>query len=267
MGNNGKNRSFLKHRKGIKQMKITFKYLVLLTAIMALPVVMAAKRSSYREPGQLKTALPVLSTSVLTNAVTAASLLFYNTGLSEKGLPFDAFMSAMKGFSKLRSKNMIGEDSILTIVDFTKSSKEKRLYVVDLKNQDILFQTLVAHGRNSGQEYARSFSNKPSSNKSSLGFYITQGTYQGSNGYSLKLMGTETGINDMALARAIVMHGADYANENMISSKGFIGRSFGCPAVPTKLSRKIIDLIKNGNAVFVYYPDPGYMKKSKLLNG
>ena len=248
-------------------MKTSPKYLVLLTVIMALPVMMAAKRTNYREPGQARTILPVMATSALTNAVTAASLLFYNTGLAEKGLPFDAFMSAMKGFSKLRGKNMVGEDSILTIVDFTKSSKEKRLYVVDLKNQDILFQTVVAHGKNSGQEFARSFSNRPSSNKSSLGFYITQGTYMGSNGYSLKLQGTETGINDMALARAIVMHGADYASENMIDSKGFIGRSFGCPAIPQKLTRKIIDRIKNGNVVFVYYPDPGYMKKSKLING
>jgi hypothetical protein len=247
-------------------MKIFPKYLVLLTLILSLPVMMAAKHAEFRAPGKPRAALPVV-TKLLTNAVTASSLLFFNTGLAEKGLPFDAFMSAMKGFSKLREKNMIGEDSILTIVDFTKSSKEKRLYVVDLKNQDILFQTLVAHGKNSGQEYARSFSNKNKSNKSSLGFYITQGTYRGSNGYSLKLKGTETGINDMAYARAIVMHGADYANENMVDSKGFIGRSYGCPALPEKESRAVIDRIKNGNLIFVYYPDPIYMKKSKMLNG
>jgi hypothetical protein len=141
------------------------------------------------------------------------------------------------------------------------------LYVIDLKNQDVVFNTVVAHGRNSGGEYARSFSNKPSSNKSSLGFYITEGTYNGGNGYSLKLQGAENGINDKALARAIVMHGADYANEDIIGSKGYLGRSFGCPAVPQKYHKKIIDTIKDGNCLFVYYPDQTYLKKSKLLNG
>ena len=250
-----------------KKMRLSVpKFLALLTLVMITPVAMIAKRTGYTEPGQQRSVLPIATTAALTNAVTASSLLFYNTGLAEKGLPFDAFMNAMKGFSKLREKNLVSEDSILTIVDFTKSSKEKRLYVVDLKNQDILFHSVVAHGRNSGQEYAKSFSNKPSSHKSSLGFYITQGTYMGSNGYSMKLQGTETGINDMALSRAIVMHGADYANESVIDSKGFLGRSYGCPAVPQKLNKKIIDKIKNGNAVFVYYPDPDYLKKSKLLN-
>lgn len=251
----------------VAKMKISVPKLFTVMAIsLAIPAAITAKRTSYTEPGAQRTILPVAAPATLNKAITASSLLFYNIGLAEKGLPFDAFVSAMKGFSKLRERNLVSEDSILTIVDFTKSSKEKRLYVVDLKNQDILFQTLVAHGRNSGQEYARSFSNKPSSNKSSLGFYITQGTYQGSNGYSLRLQGTETGINDMALPRAIVMHGADYANENVIDSKGYIGRSFGCPAVPQKLNRPIINKIKNGNAIFIYYPDPSYMKRSKLLN-
>jgi hypothetical protein len=228
---------------------------------------MIANKSTYADPEHRSIVLPVAASASVSKTLTASSLMFFNTGLAATGLPFDAFEKAIKGFSKLREKNLVSEDSVLTIVDFTKSSKEKRLYVIDLKNQDILFQTVVAHGRNSGQEYARSFSNKPSSNKSSLGFYVTQGTYMGSNGYSLKLQGTETGINDMALARAIVMHGADYANENVINNKGYLGRSFGCPALPQKLNKKIIDKIKNGNALFVYYPDPTYIKKSKLLNG
>jgi hypothetical protein len=141
------------------------------------------------------------------------------------------------------------------------------LYVIDLKNQGIIYNTVVAHGRNSGNEYAKSFSNNPSSHKSSLGFYITEGTYNGGNGYSMKLQGAETGINDKALARAIVMHGADYANEEVIGKKGYLGRSYGCPAVPQKLNKKIIDTIKEGNCLFVYYPDQNYLKKSKLLNG
>lgn len=243
------------------------KCIAILALALVTPVVMTAKRTVYAEPGQKRDILPVTNAAILSNAVTASSLLFFNAGLADKGLPFDAFLHAMKGFSKLREQNLASEDSILTIVDFTKSSKEKRLFVIDLKQQDVLFQTVVAHGRNSGQEYAKSFSNKPSSHKSSLGFYLTQGTYQGSNGYSMRLQGLETGINDMALARAIVMHGADYANERVIDTKGFIGRSYGCPAVPQKVNRKIIDRIKNGNVVFLYYPDPSYMKNSKLLRG
>jgi hypothetical protein len=174
---------------------------------------------------------------------------------------------AVKGFSKLREQGLAGADSMLTIIDFSKSSREKRLFVIDLKKQDLDIQSVVSHGRNSGQEFARTFSNKPSSNKSSLGFYITKDTYRGSNGYSLKLQGTETGINDMAMARAIVMHGADYANENVINSKGYLGRSLGCPALPQTINKKVIDKIKEGNVLFVYYPDANYLKRSELLNG
>jgi hypothetical protein len=126
---------------------------------------------------------------------------------------------------------------------------------------------VVAHGRNTGTEFARSFSNQPRSNKSSLGFYVTRETYRGSNGYSLKLDGQEKGFNDLAMSRAIVMHPASYANEEVIGRKGYLGRSFGCPAVPEKISRSIIDRIKNGNVVFLYYPDSKYLSNSKLLNG
>ena len=123
-----------------------------------------------------------------------------------------------------------------------------------------MYSSVVAHGRNTGAEYARSFSNQPRSNKSSLGFYITQETYFGAHGLSLKLDGFEKGINDMARERAIVMHGADYAHEKVISRKGYLGRSFGCPAVPPHLTKKIIEKIKNGNCLFVYYPDKKYLK-------
>jgi hypothetical protein len=250
-----------------KAMKFTVPRLFTLLALsLTIPVAITAKRSNFAVPGNPFPVFPSATPAALTKAASATSMLFYTIGLDNQGLPYEAFLSAMKGFSTLRERQLVSEDSILTIVDFSKSSREKRLYVVDLKKQGILFHTVVAHGRNSGQEFARSFSNKPSSNKSSLGFYVTEGTYMGSNGYSLRLQGVETGINDMALPRAIVMHGAEYANESVIRTKGFLGRSFGCPAVPQKLTRPIIDRIKNGNAIFVYYPDPSYMKRSKLLN-
>jgi hypothetical protein len=139
--------------------------------------------------------------------------------------------------------------------------------VIDLKSQDVLFHSVVAHGRGTGEEFASSFSNQPRSHKSSLGFYVTRGTYQGSNGYSLKLDGLEKGYNDLAMSRAIVMHAADYANEDIISTKGYLGRSYGCPALPGKVNRQIIDHIKNGNVLFVYFPDKKYLSNSKILNG
>jgi hypothetical protein len=130
----------------------------------------------------------------------------------------------------------------------------------------IIFRTLVAHGRNSGYVYATSFSNDEASYKSSLGFYITRGTYTGINGYSLKLEGCEKGINDHALNRAIVMHGADYASEEFLQQNGYLGRSHGCPALPSTLSKKIIDKIKNGSCMFLYYPSKAYIDRSTILD-
>lgn len=239
--------------------------LVALFLILCLPLDMVAKKG--HAGSRLYNPLPLSNASLISKTVSVSEQIYNNMGLANFGLPRVAFALAMKGFSKLRNKGLIGTDSVITIIDFSKSSKQKRLYVIDLRNQDIVFNTVVAHGRNSGGEYARNFSNKPSSNKSSLGFYITEGTYSGSNGYSLKLHGAETGFNDKALARAIVMHGADYANEEVVNQKGCLGRSFGCPAVPLKYYKQIINTIKEGNCLFVYYPDKNYLKKSKLLNG
>jgi hypothetical protein len=130
----------------------------------------------------------------------------------------------------------------------------------------ILFNTLVAHGRNSGLEYATAFSNQQESHKTSLGFFITLNTYNGGNGYSLKLKGCEKGINDKALERAIVMHGADYANENFIQHNGYLGRSYGCPAVPEKINKELINAIKNGSCMFLYHSTKKYTTVSKILN-
>ena len=198
--------------------------------------------------------------------LTYPESIYERSGLSNYGLDFEVFELALKGFDHLVSKGKASQDSVLTIVDFSKSSRKKRLFVIDLKKQDVVYHSLVAHGKNSGMEYANSFSNTPSSNKSSLGFFITRGTYQGSNGYSMQLDGCEKGINDKALSRAIVMHAAAYANENVVQN-GVLGRSFGCPAVPEKMNKKIIDKIKGGNVMFLYFPDNQYLKKSEILNG
>lgn len=194
------------------------------------------------------------------------NLIYASTNLYLKGLNLNTFILAMKGFTKLRSQNLLNTDSIITIIDFEKSSSQKRLYVIDLKTKKVLFHTLVAHGKNSGKEYASSFSNEESSFKSSLGFYITRNIYEGSNGYSLRLQGMEAGINNNAMERAIVMHGAGYASESTICKLGFLGRSWGCPALPVALQKPIINKIKEGNMLFIFYPDQTYLKKSTILN-
>ncbi len=167
------------------------------------------------------------------------------------GLSREAFDNAKKGWEKLSGEGKLHNQSVIAIVDFSQPSTKKRLYVLDMENYKVLFNTLVAHGRNSGKEWAKYFSNKLSSYKSSPGFYITGQTYSGSNGYSLKLSGIENGINDKAMQRAIVMHGADYVNESFIASRGYIGRSQGCPAVPLKEAKSIINTLKMG-PVFIF---------------
>jgi hypothetical protein len=144
-------------------------------------------------------------------------------------------------------------------------SVNKRLYVIDLEKQKLLLRTYVAHGRNSGELYAKKFSNDISSYQTSLGFYQTLTTYQGKHGLSLKLKGLETGFNTNALDRAVVIHGADYASESFIRKNGRLGRSLGCPAVPYEIHKDLIETIKNGACLFVYSPDPHYLQKSSFL--
>jgi hypothetical protein len=186
--------------------------------------------------------------------------------LGSAGLSEEAFDYAIKGFDYLNNANMLAKKTIISIVDFSKSSAQKRLFVLDISTGQILFNSLVAHGRNSGNEYATRFSNSPESHQSSLGFYITMGTYNGCNGYSLRLKGCEKGINDKAYERAIVIHGADYVSNQFINSRGESGRSYGCPALPTGLNKKIIDVIKDGSCLFIYHPTKKYCNNSKILN-
>ncbi|MFT3737228.1 MAG: murein L,D-transpeptidase catalytic domain family protein [Breznakibacter sp.] len=170
-------------------------------------------------------------------------------------MSFEAFLMAWNGYQQLKALNKLTVDSILTVVDFSKPSTSDRMFVINTNQWKIVLQTLVAHGRNSGDLYAQKFSNIVSSYQSSLGTYVTGATYQGKHGYSLTLNGMEKGINDRAYERAIVIHGADYVNDKYISQYGRIGRSFGCPAVSYEISKTIIDLIKNGSCMFLYHPE------------
>lgn len=184
--------------------------------------------------------------------------------LDFNGLSRQAFEYARQGWEKLKAEGKLLNESILSIIDFSQPSREKRLFIIDLENYRLLYHTHVAHGQNSGREWATQFSNRNSSHMSSPGFYLTRETYQGRHGLSLRLEGLERGINDQAYSRSIVVHGASYVSESMASRQGYIGRSHGCPAVPDELSTPIIQTIKNGTCLFIYHPS--YVSQSPLLN-
>ena len=175
---------------------------------------------------------------------------------------FTAFEQAIAGYNKIEEKSK----EILTLVDFSKPSTEERFYVFDMRHKKLLFSSLVSHGKNSGGNYATSFSNENGSLKSSLGFFLTENTCQGKNGYSLVLNGLEKGINDRAKERAIVIHGAAYSNPSVIASSGRLGRSFGCPALPQAVSKPIINTIKGGSLLFIYANNQNYLAYSPILS-
>ena len=186
--------------------------------------------------------------------------------LDSFGLKKDIFYYACKGYEYLLSKNKLEKPSILTICDYSQSSSSKRLYVIDLNDGQLLFNTYVSHGKNSGGEYATSFSNSMNSHKSSLGFMITGDTYKGGNGYSMRLDGMEPGINDNVRDRDIVMHGSKYVNAKRADEGTTMGRSFGCPAVSYAEHKRIIDAIKDGSCFFIYADYKLYASASKILN-
>ncbi|MGB3182697.1 MAG: murein L,D-transpeptidase catalytic domain family protein [Cyclobacteriaceae bacterium] len=179
----------------------------------------------------------------------------------------EVFKKALIGYYNLElGKKVDRKRKIITIADFSKSANEKRLWVIDLTSKKTLFNTYVAHGRNTGNVFAKTFSNTVNSNQSSMGFYVTAETYYGKHGLSLRLDGQEKGVNDNARRRAIVMHGADYVSENFIKRVGRLGRSFGCPSIPMELRDDIIKTIANKTCLFIHYPDAEYEKGSKLFD-
>lgn len=187
--------------------------------------------------------------------------------LSEKlNLNTKAFVLAIKGYEKLKQLGQLANQRYLTIADMSRASSDPRLYIIDMEKQELLLQTFVAHGRNSGLLFAKQFSNQLGSFQSSLGFYITGKPYQGKHGKSLVLKGVEAGINDNAEQRAIVLHGADYVNKGFVQQQGYLGRSLGCPAVPNHQVEAIIKAIQGASCLFVYAPNNQYLSESKLLN-
>jgi len=186
--------------------------------------------------------------------------------LDSLGLKKNVFFYACKGYQYLLSRQKLQKASLLTICDYTQSSTHKRLYVIDIQNGGVLYNTYVSHGKNSGSEFATSFSNKTESHKSSLGFMITGNTYMGKAGYSMYFEGQEKGINSNVRARAIVMHGSNYVDEKKADESNGMGRSFGCPAVSYGEHKKIIDAIKGGSCFFAYADDKWYASNSGILS-
>jgi hypothetical protein len=244
----------------VRKVYLPLSFVCLLCSFLLLPVVKAGNNSGYPE-----TITSTHSYTAETSSVEYYSNLLYDSlHLERMGMKKDALMYAYKGQQNLLKERKIPNSNILTVCDFSQPSDSKRLYIIDVTNFKVLLNTYVAHGKNSGDLYAHKFSNKARSLQSSLGFYITKGTYFGKHGLSLKLAGQDRGFNDRAEARAIVVHGASYIGDEWLGGK--MGRSFGCPAVPSRVAPKVIDLIKNGTCLFIYNPSKSYLHGSNVLN-
>ncbi len=202
---------------------------------------------------------------IIRDSIPADDYVNLNNLLTDPELSTEGLRQALNGFRNILNEYNDVNRNLLTIIDYSCPSVIKRLYVIDVPKKEIIYQSYVAHGRNSGLNHATSFSNRLQSHQSSLGFYITGSTYYGKHGYSLRLKGLEKEINDNAWKRAIVMHAASYVSEDFIQRNGRLGRSHGCPAVPVENHQYLIDLIKNNTCLFVYYPDADYLSDSKYL--
>ena len=206
----------------------------------------------------------LISAPVVVKKTIRKNDIYDSLHLGDAGLSRIAYEDGLAGLSQLVSTGDIQNAGILSIIDLSLPSYEKRLFIIDLNECSLIFNTYVSHGRNSGKVMATRFSNRPRSCESSLGFYVTGETYIGHHGYSLRLNGKEQGINDNACSRGIVIHSAPYVNERIAKNQGFIGRSEGCPAIPKTLHKSIIEKIKNGTCLFLYSPDKFYESHSKM---
>jgi hypothetical protein len=248
----------------VRKVYLPLSFVCLLFSFLLLPVVKAGKVSSTGRFIPEHVPSEATSETDISAVEYATNILYDSLNLGQLGLSKEALLYAYKGQKNLARKGKLNNADILTVCDFTQPSENKRMYIIDVSNFKVLLNTYVAHGKNSGLNYAEKFSNNPRSLKSSLGFYITKNVYFGKHGLSLKLSGEDRGFNDNAEERAVVVHGAKY-----IGCPGGVaaGRSFGCPAVPQKVASKVINLIKGGSCLFIYHPSRTYLYGSKVLNG
>ncbi|HWK06660.1 MAG TPA: murein L,D-transpeptidase catalytic domain family protein [Puia sp.] len=249
--------------------KTILRYTVSASSVVARTVEMekAASLAASLKAAEMQKAIKLAAYKTEYKMVMTTALSIYDRmDLEDSGLSRKAFEYAWLGYHNLLKKGVLHRSDVLTVCDFSQSSSQQRMYVIDVRNKKMLYRTYVAHGINSGEEYANSFSNSPESCKSSLGFYVTRKTYFGSNGLSLRIDGVDKGFNDMANKRNIVIHGAPYVSLRILHKYGVMGTTFGCPAVPTEASAEIIPMVKNGTCFFIYYPSKKYLAQSKVLN-
>jgi hypothetical protein len=235
-----------------------------ITALVVFSIVIIP--SSYIFPVHTCQAFQAVIEDPAANFEQHAQYLYETIGLKKRGLDLDLFRYALVGYFNLKRRGALSKEGIISIIDFRKSCNENRFYVIDLARHKVIYHTLVAHGRHSGNIYARHFSNKRGSLKSSIGFFVTGDTYDGEHGYSLYLDGMDAGFNDNARARGIVIHGAYYVGRTAIKQYGRIGRSQGCPALPAGTHIDIIDTIARGTCLFQFYSDRQYLERSILLD-
>jgi len=261
--------------------------LALLFAVTTAFQVLSVDDVPYHEGESGKTSPAAVAAAVSTQAFTVAArplalvhglfpdqlvfedsvqALYQAIKLEEYNLSYQVFKYAMTGYFNLREQGKLNNKKLISIIDFTKKSSLKRFYTIDLEALAVKFFTYVSHGKNTGDDDAKSFSNVVHSNQSSLGFYVTGETYVGSKGYSLRLDGMDKGYNDRIRERAVVIHNADYVSETWIKKYGRLGRSQGCPALPVELGKKIIDVVKNKTVIFAYSNDDQYLESSSILD-
>jgi len=213
----------------------------------------------------------VAATLLVPNAIDAsASVSFARADFDSTSIgniETDVFAMALDAASCAVRTGAVSAPETLTVIDYSKPSSERRLWVFDLKAKELVYEELVAHGQGSGANMATQFSNEDESHQTSLGLFVTRDTYVGKNGYSLRLDGLDRGVNDRARDRAIVMHGAPYVSEQFVKANGRLGRSWGCPAIGAGVAKQMIDRVKGGGLVFAYYPDAKLLKTSKYLGG
>ena len=225
---------------------------------------MFSSKITFTEPVKLQKS--EIASVLIPSSDSNIETIYNHLNSNQFNLPkLESFAAALKGFYSLKEKGLV-QKNILTLVDFSLSSNVKRLWVIDLETNTILYNSLVAHGRNTGEEFANSFSNANSSYKSSLGFYLTGEVYQGKHGMSLKLDGLEKGVNDNARQRGVVMHSANYVSNSFIKCNKRLGRSQGCPAIPQELLSGIVNTIKNKSCLFIYHPSRSIEKISILFS-
>ena len=222
----------------------------------------------YVQGASTRTELVRDSADMSSNTAEAAlsSSLYSKLNLAALGLAKEALDYAVKGYEKLVQSGQVSNQQYLTVVDFSQPSSSKRFYLIDMQNGELVWNTYVAHGKNSGTSMAENFSNKTNSNASSLGFYVTKSTYSGKHGLSLRIAGLDEGFNNNAEARAVVVHGSAYVNAQRANSNT-VGRSWGCPAIPQAEVANVINYIKGGTVLFLYAPDENYIEHSTVLNG